>query len=90
VQCRCLGAVVEAERCSAIAQDLFVGRDDTSHAVHGIDDLGGFVTHSGGILPDDCFEDEKPRFFLRGGWFGFERHYAKLLAHVRGYPDGHT
>jgi hypothetical protein len=31
---------------------LFVGGDDASHFVHGVDDLCGFVTHSGGILPD--------------------------------------
>lgn len=36
-------------------QDLFVGRDDLPNAVHGVDDLGGFVGHGGGILPDDCF-----------------------------------
>jgi len=38
VQCRCLGAVVEAE--GDVAQDLFVGRDYTSHFVHGVDDEG--------------------------------------------------
>ena len=43
-----LGAVVEAER--DVAQDLFVGRMDAPHLVHGVDDLG-IGWHSGVILP---------------------------------------
>src|SRR5215216_1103973 len=43
-----LGAVVEAK--GDIAQDLFVRRDEASHAVHGVDDLG-IRWHSGLILP---------------------------------------
>ena len=38
-----LCAEVEAER--DVAQDLFVGRDDLAHFVHGVDDLCGFVCH---------------------------------------------
>ncbi len=37
-----LGAVVEAERRLRVAQDLLVGRDDTSHFVHGVN-YKGFV-----------------------------------------------
>lgn len=40
-----LGAEVEAE--GNVEQDLFVGRDDASHFVHGVDDLCGFVCHLG-------------------------------------------
>ncbi len=39
-----LCAEVEAE--GDVAQDLFVGRDDLAHFVHGVDDLCGFVCHS--------------------------------------------
>ena len=53
MQCKCLG--VEVEVNGDVTEDLFVGRNDASHAIHGVDDLCGFVTHSGGILPDDCF-----------------------------------
>ena len=45
VQCRCLGAEVEAE--GDISQNLFVGSAlrDLAHFVHGVDDLCGFVCH---------------------------------------------
>jgi hypothetical protein len=35
---------------------LFVGRDDTSHAVHGVDDEG-FGGHGEGIVPDDVTKE---------------------------------
>ena len=38
-----LGAIRDAK--GDVAQDSFVGRDDVSHFVHGVDDLSGFVCH---------------------------------------------
>ena len=55
-----LGAEVEAER--DVAQNLFVGRDDASHFVHRVDNLCGFVCHSGVILSERRMNDE---FFNR-------------------------